>query len=355
MKDLKYIFVHGAGGWGQYDGINRILPYWGMFTGDLMAFLRSQGYDCFAASVDPRGSIRVRACELYAQLAGTRVDYGKAFSRQEGRDRYGRDYTGNALIPDWNEDTRLVLLGHSMGGATVRLLAHLLAYGDEEERNITAREDLSPLFAGGMGGRIHTIVTLAAPSNGASSLDMLSDPDFDIGRVKIPLWSRITLRLLSLRMNPGKKRQDMPRMSNIDRAMEQNRRIATLPDIYYFAVPCCSTETQADGTQRPSRRKTEILYYARSVQMGVYSGTTPNGYRINEAWQANDGLVNTVSAMAPSGAFQKAFDRKHILPGVWNVMPVFDGDHMSVQGGFFHRRDVRGFYLELLGMISRLR
>ncbi len=69
-----YIFVHGAGGWGHYDAINRYIPYWGMFTCDLIAFLNENGFESYAASVAPSGSIWVRACELYAQLSGTRVD-----------------------------------------------------------------------------------------------------------------------------------------------------------------------------------------------------------------------------------------------------------------------------------------
>lgn len=358
MKKLTFVFVHGAGGWGHYDAVNRFLPYWGMFTGDLMKYLRSRGYDCHAASVTPNGSVWVRACELYAQLAGCRTDYGRAFSEKEGCPRYGRDFTGEPLIPQWNEDTRLVLIGHSMGGITVRLLAHLLAYGSRKEQDCTAGDDLSPLFAGGMADRVHTILTLASPHNGASSLDMVNDSAFDLEHVRIPLWSRVTLRLLSLRMNPGKRTRDVQRsgkkVSNIDRALAQNREIETLDSVYYFSLACSSTDRQADGTYRPSPAKTEILYYARAVQIGVYSGVTPEGFVIDEAWRQNDGLVNTVSALAPLGAPQKSFDREHVEKGIWHVFPVYDGDHMSVQGGFFHRRDVRAFYLDLLQMISRL-
>lgn len=43
-----------------------------------MDFLREKGYDCHAASVSPTGSAWDRACELYAQLAGKRTDYGAA-------------------------------------------------------------------------------------------------------------------------------------------------------------------------------------------------------------------------------------------------------------------------------------
>ncbi len=369
MSGLTYIFVHGAGGWGSYDRIDRFVPYWGMLGGSLMKRLRDDGYDCCAASVAPSGSIWVRACELYAQLAGRRVDYGRAYSAEKGIERFGADYTGRPLIPDFCDETRLVLFGHSMGGATVRLFAHLLARGNERERACTPPDELSPFFTGGMGERMHTIVTLAAPSNGSSAPDMFSDPDFDVSKIKVPLWSRFMMRVLSLRLKgasnrrPGAARGQggaggqasaLPRRSGIDSALAQNGNISTLPHVYYFAVPCCSTELQPDGTQRPVLSKTEIIYYARGVQIGAYKGVTPGGFVIDESWRANDGLVSTVSAMAPIGAPQKPFDRDNVEPGIWQNMPVFDGDHMSVQGGMFHRRDVRPFYLELMEMIEGL-
>ena len=77
---MKFIFVHGLSGWGSYDKTYSSMPYWGMRGGDLMAFLREKGFDCHAASVSPAGSAWDRSCELYAQLNGTIVDYGKAHS-----------------------------------------------------------------------------------------------------------------------------------------------------------------------------------------------------------------------------------------------------------------------------------
>ena len=133
-----------------------------MRGGDPMSFLREQGYDCHAASVAPTGIARDRASELYAQLAGTRVDYKEAHCRRFHHDRFGRDLTSCPLIPSWNEETRLVLPGHSFGGATVRLLSELLAYGNAAEKNTS---DPSPLFLNGMEGRIHGIVALASPMN----------------------------------------------------------------------------------------------------------------------------------------------------------------------------------------------
>ena len=46
-SDKEYIFVHGLSGWGSYDKTYKRMPYWGMFTGDLMKYLRSQGFSRF--------------------------------------------------------------------------------------------------------------------------------------------------------------------------------------------------------------------------------------------------------------------------------------------------------------------
>lgn len=354
MSELRYIFVHGAGGWGSYDAIDRVLPYWGMFTGSLMKKLRARGFACFAASTSPSGSAWVRACELYAQLAGRKTDYGKAYSQKEGIPRFGKDFSDKPLIPEWNDETKLVLLGHSMGGAAVRMLGHLLEYGSEEERAAADPSELSDLFKGGMGNRVHAIVTMASPSSGASSLDLLSDPQFDVSSVPSSFGAKAALKVLSLRINTGKKKAYHEHFSMIDRAMEQNEQIATLKNVYYFAVPCCCTYRTADGRCVPDPEKTEIIFMKRGAELGAYQGITPGGIEITEEWQDNDGLVNTVSEKAPFGAPHKEFERSRIEKGIWQVMPVIEGDHMSVQGGLFIKRDMTHYYVNLLQMIRLL-
>ena len=358
MSGLRYIFVHGLSGWGSYDKAYRRMPYWGMRGGDLMTYLREHGFDCYAASVAPTGSAWDRACELYAQLAGTRVDYGKAHSETYRHARYGRDYSGCPLIPKWDGETRLVLLGHSFGGATVRMFSELLAHGDADERQATAPEELSPLFAGGMEKHIVSIVTLASPMNGTTAYDMFQDPDFDPSAVKVPWWSKILAKMMSrgTRAKPdGRDERDNANYDmRLDRAREMNERIATLPDVWYFSVPCSYTEKQPDGTYRP-RRGIEPLFVARGRQIGSYTGRTAGGMIIDESWRENDGLVNTVSAMAPTGAPSRLLDKEKIERGIWNVYPAVEGDHMWLQGGLLHRHNIRPFYVELLTMISQLR
>ena len=96
---LQFVFVHGLSGWGSYDERYRRMSYWGMRGGDLMAALRGEGYDCYAASVAPTGSAWDRACELYAQIAGTRTDYGAAHSGRFRHERYGPDFTARPRSP----------------------------------------------------------------------------------------------------------------------------------------------------------------------------------------------------------------------------------------------------------------
>ena len=357
-SDMRYIFVHGLSGWGSYDKTYRTIPYWGMLGGDLMKALQDRGFSCYAASVAPEGSAWDRACELYAQLTGTVVDYGKAHSERCGHERLGRDFSQEPLIPDWDGGGKLVLLGHSFGGATIRLFSQILANGSTEEQKATEPEDLSDFFRGGQGERIHAIVTLAAPTNGTTAYDMHDDESFDIDSVKVSRWDELWAKLFNARSKAepdGRSEEDTAAYDmHIDNAFALNARISTLPGSYYFTVPCSATQTEADGSQQPIRSIMEAMFRKSSAQMGCYTGTTRGGYTIDASWQENDGLVNTVSAMAPFNAPSAPYNPDDIRAGIWYVMPTYMGDHMSLQGGMVKKNDIRPFYYELLEMIDGL-
>ena len=97
----------------------------------------------------------------------------------------------------------------------------------------------------------------------------------------------------------------------------------------------------------------EPLFVMRSYQIGAWTGKTKGGMTVDESWLENDGLVNTVSAKYPLGAPHKDFDPENIPAGTWNVFPTRKEDHMALQGGLFHKHDVRPFYLELLETIRK--
>ena len=356
-SDTEYIFVHGLSGWGSYDKTYQRMPYWGMFGGDLMKYLNRQGFSCYAASVSPEGSAWDRACELYAQLTGSVTDYGKAHSERYGHERIGPDFTGRPLIPDWESGKKLVLLGHSFGGATIRLFSELLANGDEAEPEASETEDLSPFFVGGQGARLHALVTLAAPTNGTTAYDLHQDRNFDASSVKVSRWDDFWGGFFSNRPQAerdGRSEEDYAAFDmHIDNTQALNARIATLPDVYYFAVPCSATEASS-GVQTPIRSIMEPMFRRSAAQMGAYTGATAGGFVIDESWQENDGLVNTISAMAPLGAPYTDFDPEEVETGVWQIMPSYHGDHMSLQGGMMKRNNIRPFYLELLETIDVL-
>lgn len=358
MSNVKYIFVHGLSGWGSYDEKYKEKPYWGMKNGDLITFLREKGFDCYAASVAPHGSAWDRACELYAQLSGTKVDYGKHHSQEYRHDRFGRDFSDCPLIDRWDEETELVLIGHSFGGATVRLFTEILRNGAKEEIENTDADDLSPFFLGGSKIRIHSIAALASPLNGTTAYDMLEDKSFDPDGVKAPLWSKLLAKVLVKRLVPTKDGRDERDYAgydmHVDNAAEMNRHLTTFPDIYYFSMPCSSTKDAGNGIHRPIRRITDPFFVRRSIQIGCYSGTTKGGTVIDESWHENDGLVNLISAKAPFGQPQQKLNRKNIRPGVWNLCPVYHGDHMMIHGGLTKTTDVKDLYLKMLTMIESL-
>ena len=98
----------------------------------------------------------------------------------------------------------------------------------------------------------------------------------------------------------------------------------------------------------------EFLFYSPSQLIGQCTGVTKGGYVVDETWLENDGLVNTISAKAPFGAPQKDYDPDNVTTGIWNIMPIYHGDHMSLQGGMLHPNDVKHLYVEHLSRINSL-
>ncbi len=358
QTDTKYIFVHGLAGWGSYDTINEFMPYWGLTGGSIIRYLNNRGFESYAASVDPTGSAWDRACELYAQLAGTRVDYGAVHSQKAGHERFGTDYTGRALINDF-DSSRFALIGHSFGGATIRLFSEIFKNGSEEERAGTDESDISPFFMGGKGDNLVAVVTLAAPTNGTTAYDMYEDDTFDLSAISIPEEYEKNSDAVSKGTKPdldGRADYDYASYDmHIDNALALNEKISTFDDVYYFAYPCSSSIEDADGNQTPDPAITENMFMKGAIYMSRYTGTTKGGFVIDQSWQSNDGLVNEISAGAPFGAPQEKYEANSpALPGRWYVMPTFTGDHMSLQGGLTKRINIKPFYLTLANLIAEI-
>lgn len=354
--NYDFVFVHGLSGWGHYDSRNKFFPYWGMKNGSLMKQLKKEGFKTYDASVAPHGSAWDRACELYAQLTGTVTDYGVEHSERCGHPRFGRDFSKEPLIPVWDSQNKINLLGHSFGGVTVRLLAHLMAQGAPAEQAATAPEDLSPLFAGGHADWIYSVTTLAAPHNGTSVYHIPVDSQ----------QKKSTAQKLMDKTNTPKKdgRADFDYAAfdmHIQNAREINKWLTTPENLYYFSYACSATKQAADGSQEPDPDIMDKLFRASALRMGRFEGTTYDDIYLSKDWQENDGLVNTISALAPEFAPAKEYpETTGAVPaiplekGVWYIMPVYKGDHMSLQGGFTKKHNMTDFYIEHLSRINSL-
>lgn len=351
--NYPYVFVHGIAGWGQYEFKNHFYHYFGCSSGSLVKKLRKNGITAYEASVDPQGSAWDRACELYAQLTGTVVDYGIEHSTRCGHERFGKDYSKKPLVSVWDEENKLNFIGHSFGGITIRLLSELLENGSTEEMAVTSADEISPLFTGGHSDLIYSITTYATPHNGTTGY-----------HIKHPEPKDQTFYEKSLNKgsypNPKDNRADYD-YASYDMKVPQseifNQKVQTLPYIYYFSFAGCATSLQPEGFHSPNPAITEKLVFSTGTRIGKFEGISEDGIEFGKEWQPNDGLVNTISALAPFNAPQTEYVNTdgEIQKGIWYIMPVISGHHMFFQGGIqIKREDFFPTYYLQIDRINRL-
>ena len=402
-KRYPTIYVHGLMGWGEHDQIYAVTPYWGL-TSDLMPYLTGKGYESYAASVGPLSSAWDRACELYAQLTGTTVDYGAAHAAEYDHARYGVTYD-KPLFEGWSADKKINLVGHSFGGATIRLFLDILADGSAEEQAAAkaAGTEVSPFFQGGKADWVYSLTTLAAPHNGTTFLECCGDMtqfaaeastamakllgisdfkgvyDFQLeqfgfyrkdGETVLEALDRV------LHSDFLSHNDNVFRDLTIDRALELNDDIEIQPNVYYFSYAGDKTRQSTITGERTSAVDMTPLFVPFANQMcSYYDQTTAGGFRIDKSWAPNDGLVNTVSALYPTDSAgrcltksgktgyvqQDGYSNVDYQPGVWNVMPVRHYDHGNFIAGMpvpdLASQSIpalRQFYLSLMDNLSHV-
>jgi len=355
------VFIGGLLGFGEKYGAYYIMPSFAFWENTLRR-LEGEGYECYAVSAGVASSNWDRACNLYAELTGTQVDYGKAHSERHGHARYGRTYK-KPLFEGWGE-RRMNLLGYSQGGQTMYLLAHLLAEGCADERAATPKEELSPLFAGGQGGLVHSVTSLAGTLNGTSICAtyydrewtlpyfILFSPFLLIGSIG-PLNGMYDIFLDNFGLSGVgiEKTLSIPCyrdfehfLNSGDHALydmspggtqEMNHKTDVREDVYYFSYTASVTQKLKDDCYI---MPLEQMFYGPfgfifGVPMALgwtkFEGKTydsPAGpFTVDEEWYNNDGIVNTISQAYPFGAPHKAYDAKRPERGTWQVMPHLEG------------------------------
>ena len=381
------VFISGLLGTGEYSSFEHILPYWGLFQGDLLQRLEEDiGIECHGASLGPLSSAWDRACELYAQLTGGRVDYGAAHSKAFGHARFGRAY--KPLFEGWSEERPAHLLGHSFGGVTIRLFAQLCAEGAPEEQDATPEAELSPLFKGGLLGRLLSLTTLSTPHNGTTAIVGIQKgqplwpvaPAFAFLNIvgTLPVLNGIYdvhLEHFGLSNPAGQYRGNTPSRKklktfldsrdhatadvSLDNAREINLATPVRPELYNFSYACSLGAKELPHGKKliPLKELKNPLLGFFAVQMGMGTGYARREMRqadrsedkisalveYDPLWTASDGAVPVASGLCPFGQPRKDFGEKP-APGVWHVMPVKEG----VDHGYYCGWDVNNQDFEAL-------
>ncbi|KNC76405.1 hypothetical protein SARC_11093 [Sphaeroforma arctica JP610] len=109
-----------------------------------------------AAQVGGASSLHDRACELFYQLVGGRVDYGEEHSKTCGHSRYGATFE-KGLHPQFSAENPIHLIGYSFGGPTARVFQQYL-----HEKRFTGYSNTDASW-------VRSLTTVCAPHNGTTA------------------------------------------------------------------------------------------------------------------------------------------------------------------------------------------
>lgn len=350
-----------------------ITLYFGLLSYDVSDYLNISGFKSCAVTNSLLNGTWDRACEAYAQLTGTRVDYGEAHSKKHNHTRYGKDYSKNPLMTNWSSENKINVVGHSFGGETVRMFVELVSNGSEEEKNTTTDGTLSELFKGGKSDWIYSCVSLSTPLNGTSLMECSKNFD-EIFAQAIKKGENVyftndfnspsSLSFSTVMGSLLKLTSDMTAMGkyssayelSIDGALDLNKEIGMENNIYYISRPTSITEKDDMSEYQVPRVGTDSAMWLPSYIIGRTSTTTQNGFEINSLWYENDGLVNTISEKSPFDDPRADVNMSYqeIKYGRWNTLPTVEMAHTSSVGGLFKVEDIREYYYGICDMINRI-
>ncbi|KAI8609436.1 Alpha/Beta hydrolase protein [Chytriomyces sp. MP71] len=292
----------------------------------------------------PLSSNWERACESFSQLTGSKTDYGVARSVMFGHARFGEDWSGKAMLPDFAANfqpgskafNKINVVGHSMGGPTARTLTHLLTFGSQTEMDACANTKTvcSPLFwTNKTSSYVNGVLALSGVHQGSQVDDYLHATDGWVMFLKslfttlvglnnynnVDLWD-LQLDHWGLNQNAGESFPDyLERVCASPWFLSKSNAYFDLsvssqsdpllsfvknsPTTTYFSVAGLTT-FYALGVAL-AELSTNLLLTPFANLIGTYSNSSlPALQTYSQAdWRENDGLVAIASSRGPASGF----------------------------------------------------
>jgi len=259
---------------------------------------------------------------------------------------------------------KIHLIGHSMGGQTIRMLAHMLEKGTTGAPVVEVGST-SPLFAGGKSW-VHSITTISTPNQGTTLADGISvvgeaAEDLIVGvfaalgiagssttaiyDAKLDQWgiaarasgesitAYLTRVFASSIFKPGFKDISLWSLSTSG-AAEESTWVTTLSDVYYYSYATVDTYSAYNLLLQKIQLPNLLTMLPVFDPVAIFIGGryAPDTLKLSESWQANDGVVPTISMLKDSVGSSVTYSGSSVV-GKWNQMTQLTNmDHVSVIG-----------------------
>lgn len=392
------ILVPGVLGYGEDTLTHKVFPYFGLTSTSYEKVIKSMGMECHTPTFELLSSTWDRACELFAQLVGGTVDYGKAHSEKFGHARYGETYK-TAMLPNWGQTDengqliKITLIAHGYGAPVARLLIDLLTNGCAEETAATAGEYVSPLFTGGYGHLVHCLVTIAGVNDGISLFEALEgrftgakkllakgavafdelkeyagyvDPYTRNGGMKLsqhgvsatlePVEGKKIGKLVfdedAIAKYLWKEDNVFYDIGPIGMA-KLNNKLHAHDNIYYL---CIAGEVTTNILNKVTVPKLSAgITLPTAALISTFENYLPEAPVVTSNSHSNDGIVNTEAAFPPINEEATAFkSADRCNPGIWYQLPVENRNHFSFMGLLVRPDKYRNEIYDLMKIICNL-